>query len=99
MTHHGWLSAALLVAWTHTVPGGGWSDAADLLLNGNAATTLKVDSFSSVVISEFMADNANGIKDDDAERSDWIELCNLGPDEVGLEGWFLTDTTTNLTQW
>src|SRR5687767_4117395 len=30
----------------------------------------------NVIISEFMADNENGIRDDDSQRSDWIEIYN-----------------------
>ena len=45
----------------------------------------------SVVISEFMADNTAGIKDNDGSRSDWIELPNLGSEAVHLDGWALTD--------
>lgn len=52
-----------------------------------------------VVISEFLADNNNGIRDDDGARSDWIELLNQGLVPASLEGWFLTDTTNNLTKW
>lgn len=53
----------------------------------------------NVLISEFLAVNDNGIRDEDGQRSDWLELYNLGPLEANLEGWFLTDTPTNLTQW
>ena len=52
-----------------------------------------------VVISEFMADNDNGIKDDDGSRSDWIELSNYGSSSALLDGWFLTDSTNNPTKW
>ena len=48
-----------------------------------------------VLISEFMADNDNGIKDDDGSRSDWIELFNNSSSSALLDGWFLTDSTNN----
>ncbi|HMJ92095.1 MAG TPA: CotH kinase family protein, partial [Candidatus Acidoferrum sp.] len=54
---------------------------------------------ANVIISEFVADNDNGIRDDDSQRNDWIELRNLGPLDANLDGWFLTDTHTNLTKW
>ena len=54
---------------------------------------------AAVVISEFMADNQNGISDEDGSRSDWIELYNPGLVDVGLDGWFLSDTSTNLAKW
>jgi hypothetical protein len=53
----------------------------------------------NIVISEFLADNENGIKDEDGDREDWIELYNVGPLDGNLNGWFLTDTPTNLTKW
>ncbi|HUS36074.1 MAG TPA: CotH kinase family protein [Verrucomicrobiae bacterium] len=53
----------------------------------------------TVVISEFMADNDSGIKDDDGVRSDWIEILNSGTEVVNLGGWFLTDDGANLTKW
>jgi len=52
-----------------------------------------------VEISEFMADNENGVQDEDGTRSDWIEILNRGPLEANLSGWFLTDDRLNLTKW
>jgi hypothetical protein len=67
---------------------------------GNWSYTLERSRpVSSVIISELMADNESGIRDDDSDRSDWIELLNLGPEEVNLEGWYLTDTVINLSRW
>ena len=54
---------------------------------------------AALQISEFMADNVHGISDDDGARSDWIEIYNPGPLDVNLDGWFLTDTETNLAKW
>ncbi|MBK9139468.1 MAG: CotH kinase family protein [Verrucomicrobia bacterium] len=54
---------------------------------------------ANVVISEFLADNKQGIRDDFAERSDWIELLNLETTPVDLTGWFLTDDSAALTKW
>jgi hypothetical protein len=69
--------------------GGSWS----YTVNPDASTT------PNLIISEFMADNGTGIRDEDGNRSDWIEILNLGPLEASLEGWFLTDDADNLTQW
>ena len=57
------------------------------------------DSFKSVYLSEFLADNQSGLKDDDGELSAWIELHHGGAGMANLAGWFLTDTPTNLTKW
>jgi hypothetical protein len=53
---------------------------------------------AQVVISEFMAANSNGIRDDDGNHSDWIEIFNPGPSTT-LDGWFLTDDPANLGKW
>src|ERR1043166_4623069 len=46
-----------------------------------------------------MAANQSGIRDEDGTYSDWIELLNAGTISANLDGWFLTDETTNLTKW
>jgi hypothetical protein len=70
------------------VPGPSWS----YTLDPNVIS-------APVVISEFLADNENGIRDEDGTRSDWLELFNPGTADRNLGGWFLTDTTNNLTKW
>lgn len=54
---------------------------------------------SEPVISEFMADNKESIADADADSSDWIELCNPAATPVNLDGWYLTDSSSDLTKW
>ncbi len=54
---------------------------------------------ANVIISEFLADNDGGVRDDFAERSDWIELLNLDAAAVNLGGWFLTDDVSRPTKW
>jgi hypothetical protein len=54
---------------------------------------------AGVVINEFLADNANGITDQDGDHSDWIELKNTDAAPVDITGWYLTDNATNLTKW
>ncbi|HIG29926.1 MAG TPA: hypothetical protein EYQ50_19865 [Verrucomicrobiales bacterium] len=54
---------------------------------------------AKVIISEFQADNEKGIRDEDGERVDWIEIQNLGPVVVDLDGWYLTDDALNTTKW
>ncbi|MBI1841313.1 MAG: CotH kinase family protein [Verrucomicrobia bacterium] len=53
----------------------------------------------TVVISEFLADNRQGLADDDGEHSDWIELFNLTPFPVNLKGWSLTDQEDSKRKW
>src|ERR1043165_3312673 len=54
---------------------------------------------ASVVISEFLAENDGGLRDQDGDTSDWIELHNISAGAVDLAGWHLTDSPTNLTKW
>ena len=57
------------------------------------------DTFASAYISEFMADNQHGLKDDDGDFSGWVEIYNASRTALSLRGWFLTDNATNLTRW
>lgn len=54
---------------------------------------------SEPIISELMAENSSGLRDEDGDRPDWIEIHNPGPGAVDLNGWFLTDHASNLTKW
>ena len=54
---------------------------------------------ADVLISELLADNENGIRDEDGDRDDWLELFNSGAVAVSLDGWWLTDKAGNKTQW
>lgn len=54
---------------------------------------------SDLVISEFMATNATGLRDADGDFSDWIEVYNRGTQEVHLGGWHLTDEKSRLGKW
>jgi hypothetical protein len=56
-------------------------------------------AFPDPVISEFMADNESTIPDEDGAFSDWIEIHNSTGTAIPLANWYLTDKTTNLTQW
>jgi hypothetical protein len=57
------------------------------------------ENFATVYISEFLAENQQGMKDNDNDRPGWIELYNGGNRAVNLAGWFLTDNATNLARW
>ena len=51
------------------------------------------------IISEFVADNDNGITDVDGDGSDWVEIYNAGDEAIDLAGWHLTDNSANPTKW
>ncbi len=86
------------VAWAANA---GITDLANNPFGGGAwsYTVQPADNRAAVIISEFLADNVHGIKDEDGDRTDWIELLNTGSTVANLEGWFLTDNPTNLTKW
>jgi len=52
-----------------------------------------------VFISEFLASNSGGLRDEDGDAPDWIEIFNSSPTNVNLNGWFLTDSAANLGKW
>ena len=52
-----------------------------------------------VVISEFLASNRAGLRDEDGDSSDWIELHNEGEISVGLAGWSLSDEPGKPGKW
>ncbi len=53
----------------------------------------------SVILSEFMAENETGLKDEDNAYSDWIEIQNDGTTTVNLAGWALTDDAQESAKW
>jgi hypothetical protein len=53
----------------------------------------------TVLINEFLAANATGLRDEDGGPEDWIELYNPGPTEVNLKGWSITDDRRDPGQW
>src|SRR3954471_25025349 len=75
---------------TNPFGGGLWS----LTLNSNAVS-------GTVVINEFLTANVstNGLRDEDGQYSDWIELYNRGSTAVNLSGWSLTDNPDVPGQW
>ncbi len=61
--------------------------------------TITNPTVGDLVINEFMASNDITQADQDGEFEDWIELYNNGTSMIDLEGYFLTDDATDLTQW
>ena len=56
-------------------------------------------SFSSPVITEFVAANGSGLADVDGDFSDRIEIHNPDPIPISLDGCSLTDNAASLRQW
>ncbi|HRE78246.1 MAG TPA: CotH kinase family protein [Flavobacterium sp.] len=53
----------------------------------------------NVVINEIITSNSTVITDDDGSYEDWVELYNTGTEAINLEGYGLTDLSTNPYQW
>ena len=51
------------------------------------------------IISEFVASNSDGLADQAGGHPDWIELYNPSASAISLNGYYLTDKTSNLTEW
>lgn len=54
---------------------------------------------AAVSISEFLASNDAGLRDEDGDASDWLEIFNSGPTSVALGGWTLTDNAASPKKW
>ena len=52
-----------------------------------------------IIINEISSSNFQVIQDEDSDYSDWIELFNAGSVNVNLEGYQLSDDTTNTSRW
>ena len=53
----------------------------------------------TVLINEFMSANFTTIADEDGEYSDWLELFNNGVSPLNLQGFNLSDDSTDLAKW
>jgi hypothetical protein len=51
------------------------------------------------VISEFLADNDGGLKDENGDDEDWIEIHNPDPVSVNLAGWRLSNDAADSQGW
>jgi len=69
------------------------SDAWSYLFDPNA------DPTPTLRITEFLTNNDNGLRDEDGDREDWIEILNLGPLTADMGSFFLTDNAGDLTKW
>lgn len=52
-----------------------------------------------IVLNEFVAANETGLRDEDGETQDWIEIHNRGQVTVDLLGWSLTDDAGAPGKW
>ncbi len=55
--------------------------------------------FPTVWLNEVQPMNVSGAVDNFGQHEPWVELYNSGTASVTLDGWYLTDTMSNLTKW
>lgn len=92
----------VIFSWAINPGIGDTAPVANNFRGGNWSYTLKPGEFSGdIVINEFLASNANtnGLRDEDGNLEDWIELYNRGAGAVNLGGWSLTDDASNPELW
>ncbi len=63
------------------------------------SVTAALPEYPPLWLNEVQPLNATGRADNQGEREPWIELYNASTNRVPLEGLFLADNYTNLTQW
>jgi Lamin Tail Domain/Concanavalin A-like lectin/glucanases superfamily/CotH kinase protein len=71
------------------------------LATPGATNSVRADlpPFPPLWINELQVFNVTGLMDNAGERDPWVELFNAGSDVVLLDGFFLTDNFSNLTEW
>ena len=67
-----------------------------LLLSAVGAATLGA---STLVISEILTQNTQGLRDEDGATSEWIELYNASEVSQDLQGWGLSPSTDHSPRW
>ena len=65
----------------------------------SASVNARLPETGLAKVSEFLADNHEGMLDVYGEESDWIEIHNIGNDDIDLSRWYLTDDPGNLAKW
>ena len=70
-----------------------------ILLGIAAGLSLACAAVGAAVIAEFLADNDLGLRDEDGNDEDWIEIHNPDSTAVDLAGWHLTDDPHDLANW
>jgi len=55
--------------------------------------------YPSVWLNEVQPENLAGLTNGAGQRGPWVELHNLGPESVALDGYYLAPGFSNLTAW
>ena len=63
------------------------------------STTALLPPYPRLWLSEVQPDNVSGVSDNSSEIEPWIEIYNSGATVLNLDGYYLANNYTNLTQW
>ena len=66
------------------------------MLSGHVVPGKAFRSDYNVCINEIMASNISTIADEDGDYEDWVEILNHGSQSINLEGWGLSDDSSDL---
>lgn len=61
--------------------------------------TVVLHAAPRAILSEFLAENTSGLRDEDGDRSDWIEVANVSGEPLDIAGWRLTDNPSQRSKW
>ena len=70
-----------------------------LILLFLVSISLRIQSFSQIIINEVAQSNTNWIADENGDYGDFIELYNAGASAQDISGWGLTDAPTTKYKW
>ena len=56
-------------------------------------------NLTGLMITEINAANQNGLKDEDGEEQDWIEIFNSSTNNINLAGWSLSEDADEPGRW
>ena len=77
-----------LASSPHPFAGGSWSFTVDPAAPG-----------PGIFLNEFLADNDRTLRDEDGDKSDWIELFNSDRRSISVAGWWLSDDPDLPKKW
>ena len=72
-----------------------------VLASPGAANSIKaaLAPLPPVWINELAPNNSSGLADASGQFEPWVELYNAGDKPVSLEGWYMANNFTNVTEW
>ncbi|MBI1177017.1 hypothetical protein GC207_06210 [bacterium] len=85
--------------WIYTQPGGSTPSYARYTPGIANSVTAALATFPTLRINEAQPENTSGITDRFGEHEPWIEIFNHGSSAVSMNGLYLAQSYTNLTQW